>query len=122
MATATQPTLGGVTLAYPDSQTYTRFFRGGTLEMADGSIVHDLVDTTVRHRFRLKWTLLNSTEKGTIQTQWDAIKNATATYVSIENASYTVTQPEGAEMSVTPRVTASGEIAFDVELELIEDS
>lgn len=122
MAVATQPTLGGVTLAYPEDQNYERFFRGGTLEMADGSIVKDLVDTTVRHRFRLRWRLLTSTEKGTIQTQWDAIKDATATYLSIENASYTVTQPEGATLSVTPRVTASGEIAFDVEMELIEDS
>lgn len=122
MATATTPTLGGVTLPMPKEQSYARLFRGGTLQMADGSIVHDLVDTTVRYRFNLRWELLTSTEKGTIQTQWDAIKNTTATYLSIENASHTVTQPDGAELKVTPRVTAAGEILFDVECELLEDS
>lgn len=122
MATATQPSLGSVNLPFPKEQSYTRFFRGGQLPMADGSIVIDLVDTTVRYRFSLKWELLTSTEKGTIQTQWDAIKNTTATYVSIENTSHTVTQPDGAELAVTPRVTAQGEILFDVACDLIEDS
>lgn len=122
MSTATQPTLGGVTLAFPAEQSYQRLFRGGHLDMADGSIVIDLVDTTVRYRFKLRWELITSTEKGTIQTQWDAIKNTTATYVSIENTSHTVTQPDGATLDVTPRVTAAGEIAFDVALELVEDS
>ena len=122
MATATQPTLGGVTLAYPAKQTYGRFFRGGTLEMADGSIVKDLVDTTVRYRFRLSWKLITSSQKSTIQTQWDAIKNTTATYVSIENTSHTVTQPDGAELEVEPVVTAGGDIKFNVSMELVEDS
>ena len=122
MATATTPTLGGVSLPMPAEQPYVRLFRGGTLEMADGSIVKDLVDTTVRYRFTLKWKLITATQKGTIQTQWDAIKNATATYVSIENSSHTVTQPDGAELEVTPRVTAGGDIKFDVTMELIEDS
>lgn len=122
MATATTPSLGGQALALPTAQNYERLFRGGTLTMADGSIVHDLVDTTVRYVFHIKWTLLTSTEKSTIQTAWDAIKNATATYVSIENSSHTVTQPDGARLSVTPIVTSAGEILFDVELDLIEDS
>lgn len=122
MATATTPTLGAVALPIPKEQSYTREFRGGTLDMADGSIVHDLVDTTVRYRFRLRWEYLTSTEKGTIQTQWDAIKNTTATYVSIENTSHTVTQPDGATLDVDPVVTAQGEIAFNVSIELVEDS
>lgn len=122
MSTATTPTLGGVSLPMPSRQDYERLFRGGHSEMADGSIVIDLVDTTVRYRFSLGWDLLTSSEKGTVQTQWDALKNTTATYVSIENTSHTVTQPDGATLKVKPRVTAQGEIAFDVECELIEDS
>lgn len=122
MSTATTPTLGGASLPMPESQDYEREFRGGHLEMADGSIVKDLVDATVRYRFTLRWVLLTSTEKGTIQTQWDAIKNTTATYVSIENTSHTVTQPDGATLKVKPRVVAGAEIAFDVEMELVEDS
>lgn len=123
MAQATTPSIGMTTLPMPKEQVYTRLYRGGTLEMADGSIVHDLVDATVRHRFRLRWEYLSSTEKGTIQTAWDSLKNATATYTSIENATHTVTQPEvGAGLEVTPEVTAGGEILFHVTLELLEDS
>lgn len=123
MAVATTPTLGGVSLPIPKEQAYGRFYRGGTLEMADGSIVHDLVDSTVRYKFRLRWEYLTATQKGTIQTQWDAIKNTTATYVSVENTSHTVTQPDvGTELDVTVVVTAAGELKFHVGMELLEDS
>lgn len=123
MAVATTPTLGSVALPMPKEQRYRRFFRGGTLTMADGSIVHDLVDTTVRSGFNLRWEYLTAAEKTTIQTQWDALKNATATYVSVENTSHTVTQPEvGAELDVTVEVVAQGELAFHVSCELLEDS
>lgn len=122
MATATTPTLGGTTLPMPTEQSYEPEYRGGTLNMADGSIVHDLVDTTARYTFHLKWTLLTATEKNTILTAYAGIKNTTATYVSIENASHTVTRPEGGKPRVTPRVTAGADIKFDVELDLIEDS
>lgn len=123
MAVATTPTLGGVALAMPKSQDYARLYRGGTLDMADGSIVHDLTDTTVRYKFRLRWEYLTAAEKTTIQTQWDAIKNTTATYVSVENTSHTVTQPEvGTELDVQIEVTSAGELAFHVSMELLEDS
>lgn len=122
MATATQPSLGGNSLPMPDSQTYEILYRGGTQEMADGSIVHDLVDGTGRYLFHLTWLLLNATELSTLKTAFASIKNATATYVSIENSSHTVTRVNDGRMNVTPRVTAQGEIAFDVSFDLIEDS
>lgn len=123
MATATTPTLGGVALAMPKSQDYTRAYRGGTLDMADGSIVHDLVDSSARSLFRLRWEYLTAAEFTVIQTQWDAIKNTTATYVSVTNTSHTVTQPEvGAGLDVALEVTAAGELAYHVSLELKEDS
>jgi len=122
MATASTPTLGGVSLPMPAEQDYWREYRGGTLEMADGSIVHDLVDTTPRHHFRLRWNFATSTQKSTIQTRWDAIKDTTATYVSIEGVSYTVTQPEGAKLDIKPVVTAGGDIKFHITMELVEDS
>lgn len=122
MPTATNPTLGGTTLPMPYRQDVRRMFRGGQLQMADGSIVIDLVDATARHRFSLRFRQLTATELGTLKTKWDSIKNTTATYVSIENTSHTVTQPDGAELTWSPRVTTGGEIMFDAEMELIEDS
>lgn len=122
MAVATIPTLGGSTLPPPKSQDYKRLYKGGSLVMADGSIVHDLVDATARHSFRLEWVLLNATQLTTVQTAFDGIKNTTATYVSIRNTSHTVTRPDGGELEVTPVVTGGGDIKFNVTMELVEDS
>lgn len=122
MAIATTPVLGAATLPMPAEQPYTRYYRGGTNEMADGSIVHDLVDTTARHTFRLRWEYLTATELGTITGAWDAIKNATASYTSIANTTHTVTQPDGAELDVSPVVAAGGEILYHVSMVLVEDS
>lgn len=122
MAIATVPTLGGTTLPMPYEQGVRRQYRGGQLQMADGSIVIDLVDATARHRFSLGFRQITSTELDAIRTGWAAIKNTTATYVSIENISYTVTQPDGASLSWTPVVTAGGEILYNAEMDLIEDS
>src|SRR4051812_30006121 len=104
MAVATIPSLGGVQLPPPKDQPYKRMYRGGTLTMADGSIVHDLVDATARHSFHLSWVLLTLAQLTTVTTQWDAIRNTTATYISIRGQSFTVTQPDGAQLDVTPVV------------------
>jgi len=122
MAVATIPTLGGVTLPPPKDQPYKRLYRGGSLQMADGSIVHDLTDATARHSFRLEWVYLSSTQLTTVQTAFDGIKNATAVYVSIRNTSHTVTRPDDGELEVTPMVTGDGDIKFNVSMDLVEDS
>jgi len=122
MAVATIPTLGGVALPAPKSQDYTRLYRGGSLQMANGKIIHDLIDNTARHAFNLRFEFINNTQLGTITTAWDAIKNATATYVSVRNTSHTVTRPEDGELDVTPVVTAGGDVKYHVSMDLIEDS
>lgn len=122
MATATQPVLAGTTLPYPKKQSYERLYRGGHLSMADGSIVIDLVDTTARHKFSLRWEYVDETELGNIQTAWDAIKNTTGSYTSIRNTSHTVTQPEGATLKVEIINVAAGVLNYNVDMELIEDS
>ena len=120
MAVASSIKLGGVTLPSPKEQTYRRFYRGGVLMMANGAIVTDLVDNTPRHKFHLSFTYCTQAELDTITTQWDAIKNATATYTNIRNVNFTVTQPDNADMSVTPVVTAGGDIKYNIELDLEE--
>ena len=122
MAVATIPTLGGTPLPKVKEQPFRRMYRGGTLQMASGKIVHDLVDNTPRHSFRLEMILLTAAELSSVLTAWDAIKNTTATYVSIRNTSHTVTQPEGAEAEAVPVVTAAGDIKYNLTFELIEDS
>lgn len=122
MAVATIPTLGGTALPPPRDQSYTRLYKGGSLIMADGSVVHDLTDATARHSFRLEWVYLSATQLTTVQNAFDSIKNTTAVYVSIRNTSHTVTRPDGGDLEVTPVVTAGGDIKFNVSMELVEDS
>ena len=122
MAVATLPVLGGTTLPPPQSHDYTRLYRGGTLIMASGRIIHDLTDATPRHRFRLSFIFLSATQLNTLHSAYDAIKNATATYTDIRAITYTVTRPDGGELDVQAAVVANGEIRYNVTMELVEDS
>ena len=122
MAVATIPKLGATTLPPPSEQDYTTEYRGGSLQMADGSIVIDLVDATARYRFMLRWKLLTKTQKDALLTAYATIKNTTAVYTSIENTTHTVTRPDGGAPKITPVVTAGGDIKYNVEFDLIEDS
>lgn len=128
MAVATLPVLGVYTLPAPQTQGYARIYRGGTLTMASGKIIHDLVDTTPRHRFRLRFVYLSASQLNTLILAYDAIKNTTATYEDITSSNYVVTRPEGGELEIEPVITApltagaQGEIKYNVTMELIEDS
>jgi len=122
MAIATIPTLGGVALPAPKEQNFRRLYRGGTLNMANGKIIHDLVDANARHQFTLEWALITNAQLTTITTAFDSVKNATAAYVSVRNTAHTVTRPEGGELDVTPVVTAGGDIKYNVTMDLVEDS
>lgn len=121
MATATTPTLNGVSLPVPKRQGYERMFSGGQSQMADGSIVIDLVNTTALHKFSLRWEYLDETELGTLQTAWDAMKNTNVTYVSVRNTSHSVTQPDGATLKVDIINVAGGVLNYNVDMELIEN-
>lgn len=120
MAVATAPSLGGTTLAPPKEQNFNRLYRGGTLSMANGAIVHDLVDLTPRHAFKLRWEFISAAQFNTIVGAWDAIKNATATYVTVTGSSYVVTQPENAQLDITLVTIAGGQIAYHVAMDLVE--
>ena len=121
MAVATIPVLGAYTLPAPKEQNYTRFFRGGTLVMASGKIVHDLVDTSPLHSFSLRWEFLTEGQLNTIIVAWEVIKNATALYTSINGNIHQVTQPDGAVLDIQPVVTAGAQIRYHVSMELVED-
>ena len=122
MAVAFLPTLDGTTLPPPADQSYTRLYRGGTLTMASGKIVHDLVDDAARHRFTLNFVYLTATQLNSLQTLYHGLRSSTATFTDIRNLSYTVTRPEGGELDIQPQVTAGGDIKYHVSMELVEDS
>ncbi len=86
------PTLASNTLAEPQEYTETREFRGGAVVLADGTQHTDLVQASAKRLFRLEWVALTTTQKGTLQTAFDAMLAAgTATYEDLDAVSYTVT-------------------------------
>lgn len=103
------PTLAGSTLAKPNEYSEDRAFRGGTVELADGTQHTDLVQASAKRTFRLEWTALSSTEKGTLQSAFDAMVTAgTATYLDLDAASYTVSADGQAEIEFRAVKAAGG--------------
>jgi len=96
MAT-TQPVLATNNLAHPkspDGYSETLLYRGASLEMADGTVVWDLVNTDAKHEFTLKWEGLTSAERATIETAFAAIKSSysASNFTAPTGSSYTVTR------------------------------
>lgn len=101
-------TLAGQSLAAPQSYKSTRTYRGGTSVMADGSLVTDLVSTTVKRIWVIGWELLTDAQRTTLETAFDALKDATGTFVDKDGTSYTVTLDEGAPELECEAVKAAG--------------
>ena len=70
---ATQPILGGVTLTYVSEYEEERFLKGASAEMADGSIVVDVLGSgaAYRKRFKLGWKAIGSANAGDIFSKKD---------------------------------------------------
>jgi hypothetical protein len=122
MAVATLPILGGVTLASAKEQNYKRTYRGGTLQMANGQLVRDLVDPFARHSWRLRWEFITAAQLANIQAAWDGITVAAASFTTMTGTTYQVIQPDNAELEITLVVTAGGDIKYHVAMELVEQS
>lgn len=100
MPAATQPTLNGANIPYPKNDGYTEksFLKGSSRRMANGSIVRDLVTTSVKLRFTLRYEYLTVTERGQVETALGYLKDGTSrTFLSPRNISYTVVLAEDGE-------------------------
>lgn len=91
---ATAPVLGGNTLPHPDDDGFqvTYGYRGASREMADGSVVTDLVQTNGKRKIALTWSMATDAQRVTLQTAFDTVKNATASFTDPNNATYNVTR------------------------------
>lgn len=101
MPAATQPTLNGANIPYPKAEggyIEETFLKGGVRRMADGSLVRDLVTTSVKLRFTFNYSFLTVTERGQVETALGYLKDGTSrTFVSPRNISYTVVLAEDGE-------------------------
>ena len=93
----TTAVLGGVTLPHVAADGYDEGYgyRGADREMLDGSVATDLVSTTAKRTFELRWRELTETQVGTVRTAFATVKSSSASFTSPLGGSYTVTRDIG---------------------------
>lgn len=98
-------------------------FRGAPSEMADGSVMFDLVNPTGKHLFVLKWENITATQKATVETAWTAIymSYSANNFTAPTGTTYTVTRDPGqTKIDWKSTITGAGELVWSGELRLRE--
>lgn len=98
---ATQLVLAGTTLPWHSDYQRDREIRGVDTEMADGSIVTELVQASAKRIWRISWTSLTATQVATLENAFDAILDSSGSFTDMDGASYTVTRGADAGLPVT---------------------
>jgi len=65
-------------LQYPEGYEEITTYRAVDTELADGTVATDMISTSAKRRFVLRWRALTDTEKGDIEAAFAAIKDGTA--------------------------------------------
>lgn len=118
---ATQPVLGGTTMAHPSTYEESYGYRGAAVEMANGSIAWDLVTTTAKRVFTLGWKNISTTARNTIHTAFDTVKTATQTFTAPTGSSYTVTRAPGQdELEWSAVADGQGNLRWSTTMQLRE--
>ena len=120
---ATQPILGGTTLSYVSSYEEERFLKGASAEMADGSIVVDVVGSgnAYRKRFKLGWKAISSANADTIQTRyWALVASGSAAFTSPKNTTHTVQPTKDVKCTQVAVKKNSSTLLYDISFEVEE--
>lgn len=107
----TQPTLGGSALPWPqhDGGYQVRYeYRGGVAKMINGNLNFDLVATGSKRVITLTWLHLTSTDRDTVMTRLSSLGTSSATLVTPENASITVTLDENMTLPTWTAILVAG--------------
>ena len=109
----TQPSLGGPTNYFPWPQNENGYqiryeYRGGVAVMADGSVSFDLVATGAKRVITFTWVNISETDRDTVMTRLSSLGTSSATLVSPENDSITVTLDDGMTLPTWSTVGAKG--------------
>lgn len=121
----TQPVLASQNLPFPSPDGYREQveYRGGSSEMADGTIVYDLVNATAKHIFVFRWQNLTATQRGYVETAYASIKTSysSSNFVAPTGTTYTVTRDPGQrQLEWQAQITAAGNLVWSGELRLRE--
>lgn len=114
----TQPKVvqGGTTytLPWPDQRggyEVDMEYRGVWSQMADGSVIEDLLSTSVKRTFSLKWSNISSTDLALVTDAYAALKASgtdgnTYVFTAPTSSTYNVTlHPDEPKLSITTQTT-----------------
>jgi hypothetical protein len=80
----------------------------------------DLVTSTGKRKFELRWKGLTESQVTTVETAWATVYTASASFTSPRGGSFTVTRDEGATMLVSPWYKGGGVLRADCTMRLRE--
>lgn len=84
-------------------------YRGGMAEMANGTVVIDLVNANAKTTHTLIWENISTAARDIILTAFATVDDSSAAFTSPENGSYTVTRDPGSpSLKCTSRLAKSG--------------
>jgi hypothetical protein len=113
---ATTPALGGTTMAQvknPDGYEETVEYRGGMRELADGTVVVDLVVAGAKRKFALHWENITTAQRATILTAYATVDDGSATLTAPTGSSYTVMRDMGSPtLDFTAQINSAGDLVW----------
>lgn len=113
------PVLAGNSLPDPSEIDVRVKFLGGSEEMADGKVVHDLIAPDAKRNFTYKWNYVD--DFSGILAGWTALKSEAGSLVHIDGQTYSVMRPTNSkDLSYRAIKTAAGIVWVDISLNLVE--
>lgn len=118
----TQPVLQGDTLPHPFEYRQTRGYRLVSLETVDGSIVHQVVNDSVKRTFVLEWRGVTTTQRNTILAAYEELITAptSSNFTDPAGDTYTVTMPPNAPPVDLPWIKGTAVTRWNVSITLRE--
>lgn len=119
----TTPALGGTTLPQvgsSDSYNETLELRGSDVVMASGAMKTDLVASSAKRKFELRWKGLTEANVSTVETAWATVKTASVSFTSPRGGSFTVTRDLSAMALDISWYKGGGVLRADVTMRLRE--
>lgn len=115
----TQPALGSYTLPHISGYEESRGFRGAMVEMADSTVHFDNVNSSAKRTFLLSWSMINDTDKATLESAYDALATATKTLTIPSGGGTTTVSRTKAELKFVPLKATEG-LLWSTSMELRE--
>lgn len=113
---------GGTTLPQCTRDGYDETLElwGSDVVMASGAVKTDLVQSSAKRKFELRWKALTEDQVSTVETAWATVATASVGFTSVRGNKYTVTRDVGAKSLDIKWYGAGSAVRADVTLRLRE--